>query len=200
MFSALNRFIARLDLDQPAQTSAQKPGDNTLGFQVLRNTNKELPLERWFDFIVGINGHLIEFPDPDLFTTEIRNCAGNYCSLDLWKHNISEKPYGGSSIDPTPASNLNLARPPMINPKAESPSTAPAKTKKARHHPIAAPGVGFDEMFAEGEKKSKENDYVSSRKGTPLPPPPKLASASSASEQHPSTGEDLGEPGEAEES
>ncbi|RMZ91294.1 hypothetical protein DV736_g1476, partial [Chaetothyriales sp. CBS 134916] len=348
MFGALNRFIARLDSDQPAQSSAQNPGDNTLGFQVLRNTNKELPLEPWFDFIVGINGHLIESPDAGLFTTEIGNCAGNYCSLDLWsakgqrthqltiavptlpdslgltlqlaplnstfniwhiltipsplspahisgllphsdyilgspsgtlrgeaalgelvedhlnrtlvlwvynsefdvvrevelvprrgwggdgalgavlgygalhrlpvgigeevqapgehlfdasaEPNISEKAYGGSSIDPMPASNPNLAPPPMINPQVEPPSAAPVRTKKARHQLTAAPGSGFDEIFAEGEKKSKENDYVSSRKGTALPPPPKLGSASTALEQHPGTSGDLGEPGEAEES
>ncbi|RMZ80918.1 hypothetical protein DV737_g2746, partial [Chaetothyriales sp. CBS 132003] len=350
MFGALNRFIARLDSDQSAQSSSsQNAGDNTLGFQVLKNTNKELPLEPWFDFIVGINGHLIESPDAALFTTEMRNCAGNYCSLDLWsakgqrthqltiavpaaphslgltlqlaplnstfniwhvltipsplspahiagllphsdyilgspsgtlrgesalgelvedhlnrtlvlwvynsefdvvrelelvprrgwggdgalgavlgygalhrlpvgigeevqapgehlfdastERSISEKPYGGSRIDIARASTPILAPPPMINPKAEPPSAAAAKTKKARHQPTPAPGTGFDEIFAEGEKKSKENDYVSSRKGTPLPPPPpKLGSTPTASEQHPDTGDDLGEPGDAEES
>lgn len=59
MFGALNRFISALDAEPLRQPSNQGPGDNTYGFQVLRNTNKELPLEPWFDFIIGINGHFI---------------------------------------------------------------------------------------------------------------------------------------------
>ena len=57
MFGALNRFIGRLDAE-PVQ-HAQSPHDNAFGFQVLRNKDAELPLEPWFDFIVGINGRLI---------------------------------------------------------------------------------------------------------------------------------------------
>ncbi|KAG9774123.1 hypothetical protein KCU88_g5577, partial [Aureobasidium melanogenum] len=84
MFGALNRFIARLDGEPSPRPAEGGPSDNSYGFQVLRNTNKDLPLEPWFDFIVGINGHYIESPDPNLFATELRNCAGGYCSLDLW--------------------------------------------------------------------------------------------------------------------
>lgn len=57
MFGALNRFIGRLDAE-PVQ-HAQSPHDSAFGFQVLRNKDAELPLEPWFDFIVGINGRLI---------------------------------------------------------------------------------------------------------------------------------------------
>lgn len=56
MFNALNRFISRLDGDVPAQ---QDLNDGTFGFQVLRNTNPELAIEPWFDFVVGINGRAI---------------------------------------------------------------------------------------------------------------------------------------------
>lgn len=59
MFVALNRLIARLDSDPAPQNSTTGPGDSSYGFQVLRNTNAELPIEPWFDFIVGINGHVI---------------------------------------------------------------------------------------------------------------------------------------------
>lgn len=55
MFNALNRFISRLDSDAAPQQSQQ----NTFGFQVLRNKNSDLPIEPWFDFIVGINGRMI---------------------------------------------------------------------------------------------------------------------------------------------
>jgi hypothetical protein len=59
MFGALNRFIARLDSDPAPSNSTTGHSDNSYGFQVLRNTNAELPIEPWFDFIIGINGHVI---------------------------------------------------------------------------------------------------------------------------------------------
>jgi hypothetical protein len=55
MFGALNRIIGRLDGDPQPQHSLQGAG----GFQVLRNNNKELALEPWFDFIIGINGRTL---------------------------------------------------------------------------------------------------------------------------------------------
>lgn len=58
MFGALNRFIGRLD-GEPVQQNRSGPSDSAFGFQVLRNKDTELPLEPWFDFIVGINGHPI---------------------------------------------------------------------------------------------------------------------------------------------
>ncbi|KAG6025181.1 hypothetical protein E4U41_001595 [Claviceps citrina] len=80
MFHALNRFMSRLDGDQ-----AQRRNEHgSHGFQVLRNTNLELAVEPWFDFIVGINGRPIEDPNPSLFAQEIRNCAGGTVSLGLW--------------------------------------------------------------------------------------------------------------------
>jgi hypothetical protein len=58
MFGALNRFIARLDAGTPEERNS---GDlhGASGFQVLRNTNAEIALEPWFDFIIGINGRTI---------------------------------------------------------------------------------------------------------------------------------------------
>lgn len=56
MFGALNRFIGRLDSEPSSQ---QSRSDNAFGFQVLRNKDPEIPLEPWFDFIIGINGRLI---------------------------------------------------------------------------------------------------------------------------------------------
>ncbi|CAH0049821.1 unnamed protein product [Clonostachys solani] len=82
MFNALNRFMSRLDGDTPQQRRQQEGG--SYGFQVLRNINLELPIEPWFDFIVGINGRPIENPDPTLFAQEVRNCAGGTVTLGLW--------------------------------------------------------------------------------------------------------------------
>ncbi|KAJ2898815.1 hypothetical protein MKZ38_003635 [Zalerion maritima] len=83
MFNALNRFISRLDGDLP-QNQQQDPNDGTFGFQVLRNTNSELAIEPWFDFVVGINGRAIDNPDPRLFVQEVLNCASATVSLGVW--------------------------------------------------------------------------------------------------------------------
>ncbi|KAI1394134.1 GRASP55/65 PDZ-like domain-containing protein [Hypoxylon trugodes] len=80
MFNALNRYLSRLDGDTRPH---QKDGPG-FGFQVLRNTNLELGIEPWFDFIVGINGRVIDNPDPRLFAQEVRNCAGSSVALGLW--------------------------------------------------------------------------------------------------------------------
>ncbi|KAK4626745.1 hypothetical protein CLAFUW4_05115 [Fulvia fulva] len=86
-FGAVNRFISRLDSDPnaAAQSGGNKPtSQNHYGFQVLRNTNPDITVEPWFDFIIGINGHNIDNPDPQLFMTEIKNCAGNVVSLGVY--------------------------------------------------------------------------------------------------------------------
>jgi len=60
MFGALNRLISRLDAEPLPQENAQKSSNTSShGFQVLRNTNPNLHLEPWFDFIIGLNGHYI---------------------------------------------------------------------------------------------------------------------------------------------
>ncbi|KAF5861776.1 hypothetical protein ETB97_012577 [Aspergillus alliaceus] len=338
MFGALNRFIGRLDSD-PAQQPRATTSDNAFGFQVLRSKDSELPLEPWFDFIIGINGRLIDDPDPNLFATEVRNCAGSSVTFEVWSakgqktHTVSipisptnptlglalqlaplsstqhiwhvlnipsplspayragllphsdyiigtpsgtlrgesalgelvedhldrtlvlwvynsefdvvrevelvptrgwggegalgaELGYGalhrlpvglgeevegpgevvfetrddGTStpvLNPmNPAQNYgvaldstigghylvpaNMAAPPPLAsqaPRSLSASPAPsqspaARRGKTRHHAIS-PNRAFDEYFAEGEEKSREQDYAPSRKGTPLPPPPK---------------------------
>ncbi|KAK5126079.1 hypothetical protein LTR85_011434 [Meristemomyces frigidus] len=82
MFGVLNRFISRLDSEpQPQQHRSSATG---YGFQVLRNTDNTIPLEPWFDFIIGINGHTIDNADPSLFATEVRNSAGSTISLGVF--------------------------------------------------------------------------------------------------------------------
>ena len=53
MFGALNRFISRLDSEPQNQQGGTR---GVFGFQVLKNTNTDLPIEPWFDFVIGING------------------------------------------------------------------------------------------------------------------------------------------------
>lgn len=87
MFGALNRFISRLDAT-PTESQQSSVG-GAFGFQVLRNTNQEVPLEPWFDYIIGINGRTIENPEPGLFATEVRNCAGQTISLGVFTAKVS---------------------------------------------------------------------------------------------------------------
>ncbi|KAF7913652.1 uncharacterized protein EAF01_000058 [Botrytis porri] len=82
MFNALNRFISRLDSDSPAHQN--RDNHAAFGFQVLRNKTPELAVEPWFDFIVGINGRMIDDSDANLFAQEVRNCAGSSVTLGLW--------------------------------------------------------------------------------------------------------------------
>ncbi|KAL8803429.1 MAG: hypothetical protein Q9223_002210 [Gallowayella weberi] len=81
VFGALNRFISRLDSESPSQNSRNA---SPYGFQILRNKNLDIPIEPWYDFIVGINGRQVDNPDPNLFATEVRNCAGSTVSLTIW--------------------------------------------------------------------------------------------------------------------
>ena len=57
MFGALNRFISRLDSDGSSPNSRDRYG--TSGFQVLRNKNLEIPIEPWYDIVIGINGRQV---------------------------------------------------------------------------------------------------------------------------------------------
>ncbi|UNI14573.1 hypothetical protein JDV02_001189 [Purpureocillium takamizusanense] len=81
MFNALNRFMSRLDGGEPQHRQHER---GSFGFQVLRNTNLQLAVEPWFDFIVGINGRPIDDPNPSLFAQEVQNCAGGTVTLGLW--------------------------------------------------------------------------------------------------------------------
>ncbi|KAJ5984153.1 hypothetical protein N7481_006252 [Penicillium waksmanii] len=355
MFGALNRFIGRLD-GEPSQQSRAGPSDSAFGFQVLRNKDKEIPLEPWFDFIVGINGHAIEDPDPNLFATEVRNCAGSSVTLEVWSakgqrtHTVTipvpaTNPSLGvalqlaplnstqniwhvlgipSPLSPayragllphsdyiigTPSGTLRgesalgelvedhldrtlvlwvynsefdvirevelvptrgwggegavgaelgfgaLHRLPVglgeevegpgelvfetredgsstafpqaggIGPEAGAPGqflvpanivsppplaaqtavTSPpearsSSSRRGKTRPSASPNRAFDDYFAEGEQKSREEDYTSSRKGTPLPPPPKAGVSPGAGASTPPAVEAVeGEPGPSQE-
>ena len=84
-------------------------------------------------------------------------------------------PEGGHFLVPA-----NIASPPPFvtaNAKISPGTGAPARHgRKPRHaHPAAvSPNSSFDEYFRESEKKSKEQDVVPSRHGTPVAPPPKV--------------------------
>ncbi|KAI1172453.1 GRASP55/65 PDZ-like domain-containing protein [Nemania sp. FL0916] len=109
MFNALNRYLSRLDGDSRQQ---QKEGQG-YGFQVLRNTNLELGVEPWFDFIVGINGRMIDNPDPRLFAQEVRNCAGGTVGLGIWSAKGQRIRILHLSVPPTGSLGLSLQWSPL---------------------------------------------------------------------------------------
>jgi hypothetical protein len=80
----------------------------------------------------------------------------------------------------------NIASPPPLasaQARGASPSESRSSGRRAgRSRPVASPNRAFDDYFAEGEEKSREQDYAPSRHGTPLPPPPKVGGQSSHSE------------------
>ncbi|KAF2766251.1 hypothetical protein EJ03DRAFT_318082 [Teratosphaeria nubilosa] len=90
LFGSLNRFISRLDSDLPTHpptTNTPHPPKQTTqgyGFQILRNTSPSIPLEPWFDFIIGINSRTLSDSSPQLFTTELLNGAGTTISLGIY--------------------------------------------------------------------------------------------------------------------
>ena len=101
-------------------------------------------------------------------------------------------------IQPPPLLSPDIPPPPLMSPNAPPAGPPKGSARKARKGALS-PNQGFDDMFNEFAEKSKEADYVPSRKGTPLAPPPKLG-AKSEEEKREVEVESVGEPGEAEES
>ena len=151
---------------------------------------------------VGI-GEEVQGPGENLFDAERK-------STDRLHNGLGDDSFQQAPppVAPPPMVNPNLPPPPMMNPNTTPQAAAPSRARKGKHHGALSPNAGFEDMFAEGQKKSAEQDNASSRKGTTLAPPPRLGSAPitphSASEETEdpmnAAGEDLGEPGDAEES
>lgn len=64
-----------------------------------------------------------------------------------------------------------LASPPTLQPTSNPPAGGPSRGGR-RAKKTTSPGKAFEEYFAEGEQKSKEEDFTPSSKGTGPPPPP----------------------------
>jgi len=81
----------------------------------------------------------------------------------------------------------NITAPPplaasQVRGVSPSQSRSPASRRAGKSRPGASPNRTFDDYFAEGEEKSRAQDYAPSRHGTPLPPPPKAGVSPSQSE------------------
>lgn len=97
----------------------------------------------------------------------------------------------------------NITAPPPLAPlnrgTSPSESRSPA-SRRGKPRPGPSPNKAFDEYFAEGEQKSREQDYAPSRKGTPLPPPPRVGASPGETGSPAPTSEVVeGAPGPAEE-
>ena len=132
-------------------------------------------------------GEEVQAPGENLFDAERK-------SLEQYS-TFSEKQATPALLSPQAVAPF--APPPMMNPNAPPPSRATGpKAKKTRHAPVP----GFDDIFAEGAKKSAERDVVPSSKGPLSAPPPRLGSVtpSQTNSAAAQDDDDLGEPGEAE--
>lgn len=117
---------------------------------------------------VGL-GEEVEGPGEVVFETRddetsspVPNPAGPGVAAGAVEHFLV--PANMASIPPL-AAQTQVTSPP----EGRSPSN---RRGKSRHG--ASPNSAFDDYFAEGEQKSREQDFAPSRKGTPLPPPPKV--------------------------
>ena len=126
---------------------------------------------------VGL-GEEVQAPGEKLFESE-RKSTDYYSSTNGDKGQVIVPAEMGHQVQPAPTIIPSVAHPRMMSPDTLSrsaglqPATAPRLGRKGRHHANVSPNRGFDDIFAEGAKKSLEEDYVPSLKNKPLPPPPK---------------------------
>lgn len=136
---------------------------------------------------IGI-GEEVQAPGQDLFDAERKSTEVH--------QNTENGSFQPTTLSSPPMMNPSAPAPPMLNPNAPPPSTG-GRAKKGRAHRALSPNAGFDDMFAEGAKKSAAEDSAPSRKGTPAAPPPKIHGGPTT--QAIEKNDELGEPGEAEE-
>jgi GRASP55/65 PDZ-like domain len=162
---------------------------------------------------VGL-GEEIQAPGEKLFEAEQR-ASMEKTADDVGYFVVPAESNSTMQQQPPPFVSLGAPPPPTKSPGASSnavltPGAAARHGRKTRHHGGASPNRAFEDMFAEGEKKSQEQDFVPSRKGTPVAPPPKLGGSeagipmadppriSPSPSPAPAATEDIGQPGEAE--
>ena len=157
---------------------------------------------------VGL-GEEIQAPGEKLFEAEQR-ASMDKVSRDDGHFLVPAESKVLTQQQPPPFVNPSVVPPPrLMSPGAPlTPGSAPSHGKKQKRGGVP-PSKAFDDMFEEGAKQSQEQDYVTSRKGTPVAPPPRLGGPEGAltagppkrSPSHspaPGVNEEIGEPGDAE--
>lgn len=121
-------------------------------------------------------GEEVQAPGENLFDADRK-------SLDTYNDTtFSEKQLNTEVLSPPTTTSIP---PPMMNPNAPAPPRT-TRNKKGRQ---TAKVPGFDDIFAEGAKKSAEQDGVSNKKSTIVVPPPRTGSAVPQPENADSDGE-----------
>lgn len=157
-------------------------GEGALGAELGYGALHRLP--------VGL-GEEVEGPGEVVFETKDDGSSAPLSSSYGYGYGGGGNDFGSGGQFLVPA---NMVSPPPISTPDTSLAAPPSDTSstvrrggKGRHHLQGSPSQAFAEYFAEGEQKSREQDYAPSRKGTPLPPPPKLSSPGSAEQESGST-------------
>lgn len=120
-------------------------------------------------------GEEVEGPGEVVFETKESDAAA---AGAIQGEQPSQETSGGGSHFLVPA---NIASPPPFtspNSKVAPPPGRQGRKNRHAHGPALSPNGAFDEYFRESEQKSKEQDVVPSRHGTPLAPPPKAGDPS----------------------
>lgn len=156
-------------------------------------------------------GEEIQAPGEKLFEAEQR-ASMEKSSTEEGVYFVPAESKGPIQQKSPPFVNPNVLAPPAVSPSAAAsgiPITGAAAShgKRSRHRAGGSPNRAFDDIFQEGAKKSQEQDFVPSKKGTPVAPPPKLGEPDgvpTAGPQRadpsasPVAAEDIGEPGDTE--
>lgn len=119
-------------------------------------------------------GEEVQAPGESLFEATANNAADQY--------GYSAQP--AQSLPPTNEAATIIPPPPFVSPNTAPKTANPPlahQGRKQRNYAPASPGKAFDEYFAEGEKKSQEEDFRPSRKSAAVPPPPKAGAPDSTS-------------------
>lgn len=105
-------------------------------------------------------------PGETLFDTSSDEKASLRASMDMQTEHAN----------PAPAGDFLIPANMQVTPKTGSPGPPTGgggKQKKGRAHHAVSPTGGMAEYFAEGEQKSKEEDFAPSSKAGAVSPPPK---------------------------
>lgn len=114
---------------------------------------------------VGL-GEEIQGPGESLFEAPVNESENQYAYAAQPAQFLSPMNDAATSIPP----------PPFVSPSGPPKTTSPAparQTRKQRNYAAAPAAKVFDDYFAEGEQKSKEEDFAPSSKSAAVPPPPK---------------------------
>lgn len=158
-------------------------GEGALGAELGYGALHRLP--------VGL-GEEVEGPGEVVFETREDDSSApmlvDPSNPNLGTINVAAAGSGGHFLVPA-----NMDSPPPVSSASNGTKAASGGRRGGKSRHTASPGRGIDEYFAEGEQKSKEQDYAPSRHGAPLPPPPKVGLSPNSGSPAPAAGMEIQE-------